>query len=185
MVARAATGCPTRSAGSTGTPPTTATRPASPPSTPGIDRVPRAFTRGDVDRFSWDSAWWVYNFVSNLHLQHLFAHHARRGRSSEGRGRRHLRHAAGRGENGPASCTSRIPSWRKPVPDHLQREHGRGPAGALARTGRVHPHQVQRRLRANRGKSPRAWSIPRPGCAGSWPRSPSSSKLPGWGQDPE
>ncbi len=31
----------------------------------GIDRVPRAFTLGEVDRFSWDSAWWAYNFVSN------------------------------------------------------------------------------------------------------------------------
>lgn len=31
----------------------------------GIERVPHAFTLGDVDRFSWDSAWWVYNFVSN------------------------------------------------------------------------------------------------------------------------
>jgi len=31
----------------------------------GIERLPHAFTLGDVDRFSWDSAWWVYNFVSN------------------------------------------------------------------------------------------------------------------------
>jgi dipeptidase len=31
----------------------------------GIDRLPRAFTQGDIDRFSFDSAWWVYNFVSN------------------------------------------------------------------------------------------------------------------------
>ena len=32
----------------------------------GISRVPRSFTLGDIDRFSWDSAWWIYNFVSNL-----------------------------------------------------------------------------------------------------------------------
>jgi len=32
----------------------------------GLQRPPRTFTRGDIDRFSWDSAWWVYNFVSNL-----------------------------------------------------------------------------------------------------------------------
>jgi dipeptidase len=31
----------------------------------GINRVPRSFARGEIDRFSWDSAWWVYNFVSN------------------------------------------------------------------------------------------------------------------------
>jgi len=31
----------------------------------GISRVPTSFTLGDIDHFSWDSAWWVYNFVSN------------------------------------------------------------------------------------------------------------------------
>ena len=32
----------------------------------GTDRVPHAFAQGDIDRFSWESAWWVYNIVSNL-----------------------------------------------------------------------------------------------------------------------
>jgi len=32
----------------------------------GLERTPRSFTRGDIDHFSRDSAWWVYNFVSNL-----------------------------------------------------------------------------------------------------------------------
>ena len=32
----------------------------------GTDRVPHAFKQGDIDRFSWESAWWVYNIVSNL-----------------------------------------------------------------------------------------------------------------------
>ena len=32
----------------------------------GTDRVPQAFAQGDIDRFSWESAWWVYNIVSNL-----------------------------------------------------------------------------------------------------------------------
>jgi len=32
----------------------------------GIDRVPRSFTDTDAGRFSWDSAWWATNFVSNL-----------------------------------------------------------------------------------------------------------------------
>ncbi|MBU8871453.1 MAG: C69 family dipeptidase [Gemmatimonadales bacterium] len=31
----------------------------------GISRVPRSYTLGDIERFSWDSAWWVFNFVSN------------------------------------------------------------------------------------------------------------------------
>ncbi len=32
----------------------------------GTERVPRAFAQGEIDRFSWDSAWWAYNVVSNL-----------------------------------------------------------------------------------------------------------------------
>lgn len=32
----------------------------------GIDRVPPSFTRGDIQHFSWDSAWWIFNFVANL-----------------------------------------------------------------------------------------------------------------------
>ncbi|NOZ78674.1 MAG: dipeptidase [Acidobacteria bacterium] len=32
----------------------------------GIDAVPPSFTRGDMQRFSWDSAWWVFNFVANI-----------------------------------------------------------------------------------------------------------------------
>jgi len=32
----------------------------------GIDRVPPSFVTGSIDHFSWDSAWWVFNFVANL-----------------------------------------------------------------------------------------------------------------------
>ncbi len=31
-----------------------------------IDAMPEAYIRGDYHRFSWDSAWWVMNLVSNL-----------------------------------------------------------------------------------------------------------------------
>lgn len=31
----------------------------------GIDAVPPSYERGSMDHFSWDSAWWVFNFVSN------------------------------------------------------------------------------------------------------------------------
>ncbi len=31
----------------------------------GISAVPPAFARGTIDRFSWDSAWWVFNLVAN------------------------------------------------------------------------------------------------------------------------
>ncbi len=32
----------------------------------GIDAVPPSFARGDLHHFSWDSAWWVFNFVANI-----------------------------------------------------------------------------------------------------------------------
>jgi len=32
----------------------------------GISDLPPAYTRGRLSEFSWDSAWWVFNFVSNL-----------------------------------------------------------------------------------------------------------------------
>jgi len=31
----------------------------------GIDAVPQSFKRGSLGSFSWDSAWWVFNLVSN------------------------------------------------------------------------------------------------------------------------
>jgi dipeptidase len=31
----------------------------------GITEVPAAFARGSLRRFSWDSAWWVFNLVAN------------------------------------------------------------------------------------------------------------------------
>jgi dipeptidase len=30
-----------------------------------IDTVPKSFTVGSLDKFSWESAWWVFNFVAN------------------------------------------------------------------------------------------------------------------------
>ena len=32
----------------------------------GIDAVPASFTQGSIQSFSWDSAWWVFNFVANF-----------------------------------------------------------------------------------------------------------------------
>jgi dipeptidase len=32
----------------------------------GIDSLPESFTRGTIGAFSWDSAWWVFNFVANI-----------------------------------------------------------------------------------------------------------------------
>ena len=28
--------------------------------------IPKAFTIGDINKFSWESAWWIFNFVSNF-----------------------------------------------------------------------------------------------------------------------
>jgi dipeptidase len=32
----------------------------------GIEEVPKSFTVGSLGKFSWDSAWWVFNFVANF-----------------------------------------------------------------------------------------------------------------------
>jgi len=32
----------------------------------GVDDVPSSFAVGSLDEFSWDSAWWVFNFVANF-----------------------------------------------------------------------------------------------------------------------
>ena len=32
----------------------------------GINEVPRSYTVGSLQKFSWDSAWWVFNFVANI-----------------------------------------------------------------------------------------------------------------------
>ena len=32
----------------------------------GINDVPEAYRKGSMKKFSWDSAWWVFNFVSNF-----------------------------------------------------------------------------------------------------------------------
>ena len=31
----------------------------------GINAIPKSYTIGSLQKFSWDSAWWVFNFVSN------------------------------------------------------------------------------------------------------------------------
>jgi dipeptidase len=32
----------------------------------GINALPHSFTIGDLEKFSWESAWWVFNFVANF-----------------------------------------------------------------------------------------------------------------------
>ncbi|RLD48919.1 MAG: hypothetical protein DRI94_11845 [Bacteroidetes bacterium] len=32
----------------------------------GINKIPEAYTIGDINKFSWKSAWWVFNFVANF-----------------------------------------------------------------------------------------------------------------------
>ncbi len=32
----------------------------------GITRIPESFTVGSINEFSWNSAWWVFNFVANI-----------------------------------------------------------------------------------------------------------------------
>ena len=32
----------------------------------GINAIPESYTTGSLDKFSWESAWWVFNFVANI-----------------------------------------------------------------------------------------------------------------------
>jgi len=32
----------------------------------GIDKLPESFSKGSLGKFSWDSAWWIFNFVANF-----------------------------------------------------------------------------------------------------------------------
>ncbi|MFQ5721475.1 MAG: dipeptidase [Candidatus Aminicenantales bacterium] len=32
----------------------------------GISQIPKSYTVGSLQKFSWDSAWWVFNFVANI-----------------------------------------------------------------------------------------------------------------------
>lgn len=39
----------------------------------GINDIPNSYATGDFQKFSWDSAWWVFNFVSNyVHLKYSY-----------------------------------------------------------------------------------------------------------------
>ncbi|MDP8239107.1 MAG: C69 family dipeptidase [Candidatus Hatepunaea meridiana] len=39
----------------------------------GIDNIPKSFTIGSLSKFSWESAWWVFNFVANYaNLKYCF-----------------------------------------------------------------------------------------------------------------
>jgi len=39
----------------------------------GINNIPKSYATGDSQKFSWDSAWWVFNFVSNYaHLKYSY-----------------------------------------------------------------------------------------------------------------
>jgi len=32
----------------------------------GVNQIPKSFTVGELQKFSWGSAWWIFNFVSNI-----------------------------------------------------------------------------------------------------------------------
>jgi len=41
----------------------------------GINKTPKTFSTGNIQKFSWDSAWWTFNFVSNfanLKYSHMY-----------------------------------------------------------------------------------------------------------------
>ena len=66
----------------------------------GIDAVPKSFTGGSIEKFSWDSAWWVFNLASNYAYRKYSLHGARDPGGAEGHRIEPAGPAAGRREDG-------------------------------------------------------------------------------------
>ena len=143
MVTQSRTGCPIPWAESTGTPPMTVHHPLH-PFLRRHHRVPRAFAQGEIDRFSWESAWWVFNIGVESDIQHLLAHHAGRGQGADRGGGCDLRHAAGRGGTA-VKLYEQDPELAKRFLTTYSVSTAKRSARALERAWYVHPDQVQRR----------------------------------------
>ena len=109
----------------------------------GINALPEPYLKGDHNRFSWDSAWWVFNMVSNLTYDRWSRDHPRRPGRPARAGRRDAQDAAGHRGDGRQAGPGR-PGVDAHVPDGLLRLHGGRPLPPLARAGRADPDQAQR-----------------------------------------
>ena len=117
----------------------------------GIDAVPPSLRHRQPEASSrWDSAWWVFNFVSNYaDLKYSYMIEDIQAVQAEARGRL-PGPAAGRRED-------RRRAGRRPTPTLMPRyltdysvQHAEAVVRQVARPGRVPADQVQRRLREGR-----------------------------------
>ncbi len=111
-----------------------------------IDAVPQSFTGGSIEKFSWDSAWWVFNFTANLaYTKYSYIMPEIRAAQHEHRIEPALV-AAGGGEDG-GRVGPHQPQPRHPLPHRLLGDARRTDGEPVAGAGRAPHHQVQRRLR--------------------------------------
>ena len=121
----------------------------------GIDRVPHSFTVGNIEKFSWDSAWWVFNFVANIaNLKYSMMVAGHRGSAAGTRGQV---------PGDAAGCRTDRPRPRRTgprtdasVPHAVFGRTGRGSGSPLEGARRVPPDQIQRRLCGGHGGRCRA-----------------------------
>ena len=66
-----------------------------------LDAVPKSFAGGSVARFSWDSAWWVFNLAANYAYGQVLLHGAGDPSRAEGHRVKPAGPAAGGGEDRP------------------------------------------------------------------------------------
>ncbi len=145
-------------------------------STPASTACPHSFTVGRIDKFSWDSAWWVFNFVANIaNLKYCVHGGGHPGGPAGARGEI-PHHAAGGRTDRPRPRRDRSRSDAR-VPHPVLGGPGRGDGSTLEGTRRVPSDHVQRRLRGRERTRRSNAAIPRVGCARSSARGPNQFVL--------
>ena len=131
----------------------------------GIDALPKSFTGGSIGKFSWDSAWWVFNFVSNyayLKWSHMMPEIRACQKDIESNFLA-LQPAV---EKTAVELPKTSPNLMAALPDRLLDDARRADGRPLAGTGRAPDHEVQRRLRPRR----RTGNYPEVGYPEAWLR---------------
>ena len=110
-----------------------------------IDALPEAYTLGDYKKFSWESAWWVTNLVSNLaydRWSRVFPD-IQQAQSEQEQALLKMQPVI---EETAAKLAATDPALPELIPDELFRVNGRCRLSALARAGCGHLIQARRWL---------------------------------------
>ena len=120
-----------------------------------IDALPEPYTRGDYKKFSWDSAWWVTNLVSNLAYDRWSRIYPDVQKAQHDQEAALLKMQPVIEETAVKLAAGR-PGPHAHVPDQLLGLDRRGRLPPLAGARRVDPDQARRRLRQGPQRAPKA-----------------------------